>query len=181
MPEPPRRKRFQVRLSTAIVLMFAAGACIYLNTLPILHYAGEISGKEIFEISGYGWPCRVWDTGLFYGPFRNPSWEWTAILFNVFFAALIAGWVIMLCEWRHYASLTLKRGVFWGTLLGLILGCLWFCMVAFIALMPVISPVSFSIVYKPWWQNWRSATVVAAFVALIVIIIKLARGRLRTD
>jgi hypothetical protein len=31
MPQPPRRKRFQIHLSTAVVLMFVAGGIIWAN------------------------------------------------------------------------------------------------------------------------------------------------------
>jgi hypothetical protein len=65
-----------------------------------------------------------------------------------------------------------------GNLLGLILGGLWFCWLAFIATMPVVTDVSISIVFKPWWQNWRSATVVATFAALFVTGIEFAKQRL---
>src|SRR5580765_4717151 len=33
MPEPPRRKRFQIHLSTAVVMMFVAGALVWANVL----------------------------------------------------------------------------------------------------------------------------------------------------
>ncbi len=34
MTEPPPRKRFQIHLSTAIVMMFVAGALLWLNIGP---------------------------------------------------------------------------------------------------------------------------------------------------
>src|SRR5436190_193198 len=48
MPEPPRPKRFQIHLSTAIVLMFVAGALIWANSRPY-NYAR-------FLCRGFGWP-----------------------------------------------------------------------------------------------------------------------------
>src|SRR5258706_7108575 len=36
-PEPPRRKRFQIHLSTAIVMMFVAGAIIWANVRERVH------------------------------------------------------------------------------------------------------------------------------------------------
>ena len=53
MTEPPRRKRFQFHLSTAIVMMFVAGGLMWANaspvdSVPIYHrYPGAVD---------YGWP-----------------------------------------------------------------------------------------------------------------------------
>ncbi|MCY3018880.1 MAG: hypothetical protein NTW87_07625 [Planctomycetota bacterium] len=61
---PKKRPLFQFSLATAIVMMFAAGGVMYLNTLPLWHYSGKQNGQKVFEIIGYGWPCLVYDTGL---------------------------------------------------------------------------------------------------------------------
>ncbi|HLX61109.1 MAG TPA: hypothetical protein VKX17_07480 [Planctomycetota bacterium] len=47
MPNPPRRARFQIHLSTAIVLMFVAGGLMWLNF---------IGGISVFE-GGFGPGC----------------------------------------------------------------------------------------------------------------------------
>ena len=48
MPPPPPRRRFQIHLSTAIVLMFSAGPLIWANTIFV--YA---NGYRY-----YGWPLQ---------------------------------------------------------------------------------------------------------------------------
>lgn len=63
MPPPPPRKRFQVHLSTAIILMFAVGGFIWANVVPtrathIYTYgANGVSSK--FTQLRYGWPSVV--------------------------------------------------------------------------------------------------------------------------
>ena len=47
MSEPPHRKRFQIHLSTAIVLMFVAGGLIGANVIPDAAALG---------LNEYGWP-----------------------------------------------------------------------------------------------------------------------------
>ena len=55
MPEPPRPKRFQIHLSTAIVMMFVAGALMWANA----------PGRRYDSVPG--WPFPVEKTGN--GPF----------------------------------------------------------------------------------------------------------------
>ncbi len=162
----------KLRLSTVVALVFVACGVIYLNTLPVWHYAGEQNGQELFEISGYGWPCEIYSTGLFNGPFREPSISVGAIACNIMFLVLVVGYAGLIAEWRRLDSVPLKRGIVWGTVLGLILGGLLFVSLCSIADMPVISPVSLSIVFKPWWQNWRSAIVVLLFVGTLVGVLQ---------
>lgn len=59
----PRRKRFQIHLSTAIVLMFAAGGLMWANLIPRIAtvvYRFELHGESGFvapvESKEYGWP-----------------------------------------------------------------------------------------------------------------------------
>jgi len=60
MSAPPPRKRFQVHLSTAIILMFATGGLIWANVVP-LRATNEHSVNEHLIASDYidfkyGWP-----------------------------------------------------------------------------------------------------------------------------
>jgi hypothetical protein len=79
MPEPPRRKRFQIHLSTAMVMMFVAAAIIWANVRSV-HY----------------WPIDL-----------VTSYSIDSLIPNLFVwsAILIATW--FLCEWpirRRVAS-----------------------------------------------------------------------------
>src|SRR5690349_20011862 len=63
MPTPPPRKRFQIHLSTAIVMMFVAGGMIYANSIDRGPYESrKYSGGQSVEfsecVSSYGWPFR---------------------------------------------------------------------------------------------------------------------------
>lgn len=63
MPQSPPRKRFQVHLSTAIVLMFVAGALIWANVTPTIftkEFTLKDTGTNIaFTKVTYGWPSTV--------------------------------------------------------------------------------------------------------------------------
>lgn len=166
-------------LSTAVAMMLAASGIVYLNTLPVWHYTGAESGQELFEISGYGWPCEIYSTGLFYGHFREPAVSAASIVCNVLALILIAGYTGLLCEWRRLVSPPLKRGLVWGTALGLIAGGLWFGWLCFVSGLPVISPVSLSIGFKPWWQNWRSAAVLFLFAGAVMGTLQMVCSRFR--
>ncbi|MCY3020743.1 MAG: hypothetical protein NTW87_17130 [Planctomycetota bacterium] len=176
---PKKGPWFQFHLSTAVVMMFAAGGVMYLNALPIWHYAGEQNGQEEFEISGYGWPCVVYDTGMSYGPMRQPSWKWSGPACNVVFMALVAAYVGMLCEWRNIAR-WLRRGLLVSTLLGLLFGGLCFWLFYAISTTPVVSLVSLSITFKPGWQNWRSGAAVFVVVVFVVLMQQASDSKLRS-
>src|SRR5258708_4146262 len=65
MPEPPRRMRIQIHLSTAIVLMFVAGGIIWANITPEEVRPGipptDIRGIDAYPFTGYGWPAVAWE------------------------------------------------------------------------------------------------------------------------
>jgi hypothetical protein len=62
MPEPPRRARFQIHLSTAIVMMFVAGGLIHLN----------IKGKRGEFMLFHGqWNCYATSTHVYGWPFTT--------------------------------------------------------------------------------------------------------------
>ena len=83
-PEPPRRKRFQIHLSTAIVLMFVAGGMLWANlhrqrvpqnpemdkdindfdkrafaTIVSKTPRLDIVWTEHYSVTSMGWPCRA--------------------------------------------------------------------------------------------------------------------------
>ncbi|HLX62573.1 MAG TPA: hypothetical protein VKX17_14950 [Planctomycetota bacterium] len=99
MPEPPRRARFQIHLSTAIVLMFVAGGLIWLNVLE--RSAGMfLSGPHIIFAKDCGWPCFAWTKVIEYFPLQSrvcrPSYIGICINLVVALAILFA--VYFLCE-----------------------------------------------------------------------------------
>src|SRR5258707_1223606 len=63
MTEPPPRKRFQIHLSTAILMMFVAGGFIWLNTRAQLDTATgqrkDLGLEADFVFRSFGWPCVV--------------------------------------------------------------------------------------------------------------------------
>lgn len=113
MPEPPPRKRFQLHLSTAIVLMFVAGGLIWANTQTrIIKF---IFRNGTFEFLAYGWPCIAAgkysnkDTGILRGiKFGDEDGKLSHLnLFIDIGAALLillTTWLV--CEWliRHRAG-----------------------------------------------------------------------------
>jgi hypothetical protein len=166
-PGEINRRWLQVHLSTAVVMMVCAGVLLKLNLLPVWHFSGQEAGSDLFEITGYGWPFKYSDTGLFYGPFRPPSFSLVKVCCNALVALLLVLYAAIVAEWRKLPY-CVARGVFIGSVFGLILGIMCFSCLALSAMGPVLSDVSFSIVFKPWWQNWRSAFTVFMIVSPIV-------------
>lgn len=107
MPELPRRKRFQIHLSTAIVLMFVAGGLIWANLTQVAS-SGTIYGA--LNHDKYGWPFTVIDytsyTPNVYQAGTTPVAVYStkryfkSIVINtaVAFVILFAMWFT--CEWR---------------------------------------------------------------------------------
>src|SRR5205807_1432561 len=61
MPTPPPRKRFQIHLSTAIVMMFVAGGLMWANrtnrgSYEVDEYVGSDCDEVSFYETSYGWP-----------------------------------------------------------------------------------------------------------------------------
>lgn len=59
MTEPPRRKCFQIHLSTAIVMMFVAGVLIWANVRNEFIIEVEPRTSQIIRIRGFGWPWNA--------------------------------------------------------------------------------------------------------------------------
>jgi hypothetical protein len=108
MPESPQRKRFQIHLSTAIVMMFVAGALIWANVKP--NAIPRLVPKQPRFRSGFGWPCEaIRKTSDFEftgeGPditfdFKETYYpSYLMIAFNLAAALFILFFVAFLCEW----------------------------------------------------------------------------------
>ncbi len=120
MTEPPRRKRFQIHLSTAIVLMFVAGGLIWLNCLPTRGFGvrlqpwaftdgmDEADGPYISWSFRHGWPqSAVW-TGktmdktnrwLNRKEDNRILWFFKPVAIDCLVAVAILFAVWFLCEW----------------------------------------------------------------------------------
>ena len=106
MPVTPRHKRFQIHLSTAIVLMFTAGALMWLNTRP--HQWKVVLDNTLYyndSFSTCGWPFSSAVT-LFqdYRVMRNApkaifSVGFFSLAFDLAVAILILSIVYFACEW----------------------------------------------------------------------------------
>ena len=113
MPPPPPRRRFQIHLSTAIVLMFVAGGLIWANVRlrrtaeweslarDSHHFLGVVTVDALFE---YGWPATAYSAG--HAVFYEPRIHFIGVFINTLAAFLIlfVGWFMF--EWiirRHAA------------------------------------------------------------------------------
>jgi hypothetical protein len=104
---PPRlKRRFQIHLSTAIVLMFVAGGLMWMNTKPHFHFNLAHGGK-LHPIFAHGWPCLCVANG---GEFASDHPEevvgilkwvvyWSRASLNLLSAILILTFAWLLCEW----------------------------------------------------------------------------------
>ena len=91
MTEPPPRKRFQIHLSTAIVMMFVAGVLIWLNG----PYRPDPQMPEYYAC---GFPLRC---AYFSG-------NVAAIIYFFMFANVVIGAGILLIVW-HYCERRIER------------------------------------------------------------------------
>jgi hypothetical protein len=113
MPEPPRRARFQIHLSTAIVLMFVAGGMMWANTtthrtvrgvMPIAQDEG-VTYHTIFNYN-YGWPF----VAIVYCDLRASYAElyYVAIIANALIAISTLTTTLFVCEWQIRRRAALK-------------------------------------------------------------------------
>ena len=59
MPNPPRRPFFQIHLSTAIMLMFTAGALIWANATPrTVVWVDSLGSLNVIRRNMFGWPVE---------------------------------------------------------------------------------------------------------------------------
>ncbi len=109
MPQP----RFQLHLSTCIVLMFAAGGLLWLNTraVPLEAFVGSTSYngatyENYVTITGFGWPFTC-ARHFIYSEKKIPAgtyWEMRYLLGDMGVAVVILVLVCSCAEW-----LTRKR------------------------------------------------------------------------
>src|SRR5579862_22503 len=121
MPEPPRGARFQIHLSTAIVLMFVAGALIWANVNE-REYVFETDDAEFYRVGDviywfeiqhaeHGWPFYAVQRRIKFPALKNdktvdrgevvPSiWRTGPIIYNALIALAILDAVWFLCEWQ---------------------------------------------------------------------------------
>lgn len=107
MTEQPRKRKFQVHLSTALVLMFVAGALLGANLLPRIvknqrraTFFNWYEGPTCFiEGRSYGWPLAA---VLYYeaGPaVINPvDVSRSRIAFDAVFALIVVASILFACE-----------------------------------------------------------------------------------
>ena len=69
MPTPPPRKRFQIHLSTAIVMMFVAGGLMWAN----------FTHKDDY----FGWPYPIKTTLVVEQEGVKSFWYWTGLLIDL--------------------------------------------------------------------------------------------------
>src|SRR5258708_6741202 len=126
MSPPPPCKRFQIHLSTAIVMMFVAGALIWANTtgneswhrwMTDETWAGESQpGWSDVILVKYGWPLA--GTEYFpHGNYRdhrgrlNVHFDWTDNHYSKWAINGFVGTIILFSVWRLCEWLIRRRGV----------------------------------------------------------------------
>ena len=103
---PPLKRRFQIHLSTAIVLMFVAGGLIWANVTPNKNYGLGCSEGIYHKSVWYGWPFScIFDIKLSNSLFdwvgKHYRWiiDWNKSVLNLLIALLLVFLVYFLCEW----------------------------------------------------------------------------------
>ncbi len=106
MPTPPPRKRFQIHLSTAIVMMFVAGALIWANSID-RRTDLLLEGTVHWPCAGKGWPfiayinvaCEVKVAAVPNDQGEGPIIYYSSAITDL---AISMGLILMtwfLCEW----------------------------------------------------------------------------------
>jgi uncharacterized membrane protein len=113
MTKPPPRNRFQFHLSTAIVMMFVAGALIWANCSERIHNSHFHDSKNFIDVDlrifERGWPITAdtWildrtDSNDFSGQLNVDKWNIRItkyIIIDVLIAITTVFIVCFLCEW----------------------------------------------------------------------------------
>ena len=114
MTESPRPRRFQIHLSTAIVMMFAAGGLIWSNTIATIKqelkfemdmeqyrearkngYLAHVYRDILITEISYGWPC----VAIIYSERSGTRATMIYLVFNTCVALTIIFATWFLCEW----------------------------------------------------------------------------------
>jgi hypothetical protein len=110
MAKPSRKPRFQIHLSTAIALMFTAGALIWANTREYMW-----SGQNVSYYC-HGWPLpAVIAQWTFIDAWQNSDavpifWYVPEIALDLAVALLILSTVYFACEWQIRRRASRKEG-----------------------------------------------------------------------
>jgi hypothetical protein len=74
-----------------------------------------------------------------------------------------------------------RKGALFGMTAGLTLASAWMGWMVFVSTLPVVSPVSISVAFSPWWRasNWVSAGFVFVVVGGITMILVAFRPTMR--
>jgi len=96
-------RRFRVHLSTAIVLMLAAGVLLWANFSHRTDFSFDEAGN--FLVYSHGWPCHVKRASA---PFNSMATDvtiderilWSSVAVNVAVALVILFACGFACEWR---------------------------------------------------------------------------------
>src|SRR5262245_60601360 len=113
MPEPPSRKRFQIHLSTAVVMMIAAGGLMWVNVRERSCVTGYYFDSSAFSIPythySRGWPGIIVghrdeltyesDDGKIRTIHALKEFKIQGLLLNLMIACLILYFVWFVCEW----------------------------------------------------------------------------------
>jgi hypothetical protein len=94
---PPRRARFQIHLSTAMVLMFVAGALIWANAVP---RTINTLNSEFTKV--YGWPCCSWGRYTRWGddsPLQTFDYSLPLVALDIVVSVVLLFGVWFFCEW----------------------------------------------------------------------------------
>ena len=107
MPNPLSRARFQIHLSTAIVLMFTAGALIWANTSDRPQSVLDECQHLYYTWSySHGWPFHffhptAWEaSGMQMSTVERGEYDYLALTFDALIAFLIPFSVWFACEWQ---------------------------------------------------------------------------------
>jgi len=92
-----KRRWFRIHLSTAIVLMFVAGAVLWANTIPQDGgYYQLFYPPEMFVKRAFGFPLKF----LIVSDVHSGMWNYGALTANIVAALTILSAVTFVCEWR---------------------------------------------------------------------------------
>lgn len=103
MTEAPRRKWLQVHLSTAVVLMFAAGGMMWLNVTGHKTLKPDLWLENYFvEITDFGFPLVAkshYSRPEIYFVRESDYWNEKEVVIDALFALAILFAVWFICEW----------------------------------------------------------------------------------
>lgn len=142
MNDKPRRGWFQIRLSTAIVMMFVAGCILGLNFQP--YESLHVSALRQHSNICYGWPAPVY---LHFINYDMPIWS-IGNFATIFFIGDVVCWTLILfavampAEWLVRRNIRLHFGTF--VIVGMVL-----LIIFYLNTLSISSPTHYR---GPWLQ-----------------------------